>query len=109
MRRLKALAVNGQNICINRVKFLEMGQHREEPVTSFVARLQGGSNLCSFTVKCSSFSRDTSYQEAIMAHQLVRALVEPKIQERVMSEYGNKKDVSLSELAEYVETQEMGK
>ena len=44
-----------------------------------------------------------------MAHQLIRALVEPEIQERVMSEFGNKKDVSLSELAKYVEAQEMGK
>ena len=44
-----------------------------------------------------------------MVHQLIRAIVEPEIQEWVMSEYGNKKDVSLNELAKYVEAKEMGK
>ena len=39
MTRIKALAVKGQNVCINRVKFLEMGQDSGEPVTSFVAKL----------------------------------------------------------------------
>ena len=44
-----------------------------------------------------------------MAHQLIRALVEPEIQEKVMSVYGDKKDVPLNKLSKYMEAQEMGK
>ena len=84
------------------------GSGEGEPVTLFVARLKGWSNLCSFQVECSGCKKSTSYQEAIMAHQLIRALVDPEIHERVMAEHGNN-DTSLNELVKYVEAQEMGK
>ena len=71
MKRIKALAVKGQNICVNRVKFLQIMQDRGEPVMSFVVRLRGWSNLCSFNVKCTLCLECTSYQEAIMTHQLI--------------------------------------
>ena len=34
--RIWKLAVKGQNLMVNRIKFLTMGQERSEPVTAFV-------------------------------------------------------------------------
>ena len=76
MKRIKALAVMGQNIHANRVQFLQMGQERDEPIALFLSRLRGQGNLCSFQVECTECKHKTSYQEEIMSHQLIRALVD---------------------------------
>ena len=79
MARIKRLAVKGQNILVNQVVFLKMGQDRDEPVLSFMSRLRGQARLCKFSVQCSHCNTQTSYQEAIMCHQLVRAIADPEI------------------------------
>ena len=85
-----------------------MGQDRDEPVTSFVARPCGHSNLCDFQVKC-SHGDDTSYQDHIIAHQLVQALDDNDIQDRVMASHGDSKDTPLNDLVMFVQAQEMGR
>ena len=71
MARIKRLTVKGQNVLVNQVVFLKMGQDRDEPISSFVSRLRGQASLCKFLVQCSQCETLTSYQEAIMCHQLV--------------------------------------
>jgi hypothetical protein len=109
LARMKKLAVKRQNVLVNQVKFLQLGQERDEPVSAFVARLRGQANVCEFTLKCSGCDHVTSYMERIMAHQLVRALVDPGIQERVLASAADKADMTLTELIAVVEAQEMAK
>ena len=82
MTRIKKLAVKGQNVMVNRITFLTMGQDINEPVTAFVAQLCGQSNLCNFNVTstCSgcALPNTFSYQDNIIANQLRRALVDPE-------------------------------
>ena len=60
-------------------------------------------------MKCGGCENNVSYQDHIIAHQLVHALVDPEIQERVMASHGDSKDTALGELVRYVEAQEMGR
>ena len=39
--RIKRLAVKKQNALVSQARFLQMGQDRDKPVASFVARLRG--------------------------------------------------------------------
>ena len=107
--RIKRLAVKQQNTLVSQVKFLQMGQDRDEPVAGFVARLRGTAQLCDFLVNCSHCQRETSYQDKVMAHQLVRALVDPTIQEKILALASDGKKLSLQEIISAVEAQEMGK
>ena len=50
LKRIKKLAVKGQNLMVNRTMFITMGQERNEPVTAFVAQLCGQSKLCIFNM-----------------------------------------------------------
>ena len=99
LMRIKKLAVKGQNIMVNRSTFLQMGQDVNEPVTAFIARLLKQANLCNFNVTstCSGCAlvNTFSYQDNIIAHQLGRALVDPDIQERMMSSHGDKSETLL--------------
>ena len=106
--RIKRLAVKQQNTLVSQVKFLQMGQDRDEPVAGFVARLRGTAQLCDL-VNCSHCQRETSYQDKVMAHQLVRALVDPTIQEKILALASDGKKLSLQEIISAVEAQEMGK
>jgi hypothetical protein len=106
---IKRLAVRICNTLISQVRFLHIHQDCDEPVASFVARLRGTASLCSFIVTCSSCQADTSYADKIMAHQLVRALMDPVIQEKVLSLAPDGKEMGLKEVISAVEAQEMGK
>ena len=53
MERIKKLAVQGQKLLINIIKFLSLVQEMGENVVAFVVRLKGQASLCSFKVKCS--------------------------------------------------------
>ena len=107
--RIKRLAVKQQNTLVSQVRFLQMGQDRDEPVSGFVTRLCGTAQLCDFMVNCSHCQRETSYQEKNMAHQLVRALVDPTIQEKILALAADGKKLSLKEIILAVEAQEIGK
>ena len=107
--RIKRLAVKQQNTLVSQVRFLQMGQDRDEPVAGFVARLRGTAQLCDFMVTCSHCQKETSYQDKVMAHQLVRALVDPTIQEKILALASDGKKLTLQEVISAVEAQEMGK
>ena len=109
MARIKKLAVKQTNVLVNQVKFLSMGQDRDEPVSSFVARLRGQVNTCDFSVKCGGCQATVSYMEHIMAHQLVHALSDEEIQRKVLAQAAAKTEMSLEESIGTVKAQEMGK
>ena len=58
---IKKLAVSQQNRLVNVVELLGMTQDSEEGIWSYVARLKGQANVCSFTVPCPSCQHKVSY------------------------------------------------
>ena len=88
-----------------------MGQDNEEPGGSFTARLKGQAAICNFTVKCSipTCQNPTSYTDKMVAHQLVRGLVDPAIQEQVLAHAASGQDLSLEEIQKFVEAKEIGR
>merc|ERR1711895_401837 len=84
---MKRLSVCAQNNLVNIVTFLGLGQDDDEPGGSFTARLKGQAAICDFTVKCSvsTCQNATSYADKMVAHQLVRGLVDSAIQEQILA------------------------
>ena len=109
--RLKKLAVKSTNTLVARVKFLQAGQDRNEPVNAFMARLRGLSDPCRFEVKCSHCNQDTSYGDQMIANQLVRALVDEGMQERILTLAAEKGEtqMDLKEIVKQVEALETSK
>jgi hypothetical protein len=106
---IKRLAIRKHNILISQVQFLSMGQKREEPRLSYSARLGGKASLCKFMVACHDCEAEVSYTEKIMDYQFVRGLVDPVVQEKILSKALNGTELKLQELIGMVEALEMGK
>ena len=98
LHAMKKMAVRAQNNLVNVVNFLGMGQDNDEPGGSFAARLKGQASTCDFTIKCaaSGCSSETSYMEKMVAHQLVRGLVDPTIQEEVLAHAASNPELDLA-------------
>jgi len=90
LKNVKKLAVKGQNSLVAEVKFFNIGQNRGEAVNNLLARLRGVASSCNFEVKCSNCNNMTSYTEQMLARQIVRGVVDPDIQEKVMARAGDK-------------------
>jgi hypothetical protein len=106
---VQALAVRKHNVLISQVQFLNMGQEREESALSYSARLRGKSNLCNFNVLCAGCEIEVSYTDKIMAHQFVRGLVDPVVQEKILAKASGGEELEIKELTTMVEALEMGK
>jgi hypothetical protein len=109
IQAIKELAVRQNNVLISQVQFMNMGQEREESGLSYSARLRGKSSQCSFTVTCAGCEVDVSYAEKILAHQFVRGLVDPVIQEKILAKASGGQEFSIKELNAMVVAYEMGK
>ena len=112
MDTIRKLAVRRQNSLVNTTQFLDMAQDNEETAGSFTARLKGQASTCSFSLPCpsSTCSQLVSYMEQMVAHQLVRGLGDPVIQEQVLAqgaETGGAMD--LTKLLKFIEAKEAGK
>jgi hypothetical protein len=103
------LAVTIQSTLINQVKFLSLGQERGETAVSFLARLRGEAAQCNFNVECSNCQTMISYEDKLLTHQLVRAILDPTIQEKVLTQAAGGKELSLKEVMAICEAQEVGK
>ena len=106
---MKRMAVRAQNNLVNVVTFLGMGQDNDEPGGSFTARLKGQAAICDFTVKCNDCQIETSYKEKMVAHQLVRGLVDPTIQEQVLSHAASNPNLDLAAIQKFIEAKETGR
>ena len=111
LQAMKKMAVRAQNNLVNVVNFLGMGQDNDEPGGSFAARLKGQASTCDFTVKCTGTDcqNETSYMEKMVAHQLVRGLVDPTIQEEVLAHAASNQDFNLAEIQKFIEAKETGR
>ena len=102
---MKELSVRKQNILVNVVQFLRMGQDGAESAGSFTARLKGQARVCNFTLP----EGVSDYSEKMVAHKLIRGLVDPVIQEQVLAHSSTNKDMSLDEVLQFVQAKVAGK
>ena len=86
-------------------KFYQMGQDRGEPIRAYLSRLRGAASNCNFEIKCSSCDEKTSYVEKALSHQLMKGLVDPEIQERILVKSGDRTE----EILQTVEALEAAK
>ena len=110
LKRMKKLAVRAQNNLVNIVEFLSMTQDTDEPAATYISRLRGQSKVCDFSVKCTNGECETniSYDDKMVAHQLVRGLEDLGMQEKVLAHAATHKDLDLNAISKFVEAQEMG-
>ena len=100
---LKKLAVKSTNTMLLLSKLYQMGQDRGEPIRVYLSRLGGAASNCNFEVKCSSCDEKTSYVEKALSHQLMKGLVDPEIQERILAKSGDRtKEMTLQEILQTV-------
>ena len=112
MDTIRKLAVRRQNSLVNTTQFLDMAQDNEETAGSFTARLKGQASTCSFSLPCpsSTCSQLVSYRDQMVAHQLVRGLGDPVIQEQVLAQGAESgAAMDLTKILKFIEAKEAGK
>ena len=111
MESIKKLAVRAQNKLVNVTNFLGMGQDRDETAGAFTARLKGQGAVCDFVVECSisTCKNKTSYADKMIAHQLVRGLADPEVQEQVLGHAATNTELDLTAISKFIEAKETGK
>jgi transposase InsO family protein len=111
MEGIKRLAVRRQNCLVNVTQFLDMAQDTEEAAGSFMARLKGQASTCSYNLKCPAdgCGRTVNYSEQMVAHQLVRGLADPVIQEQVLAQGAESGAMDLAKIIKFIEAKEAGK
>ena len=102
---MRELAVRKQNILVNVVNFLRLGQNNSESAGSFTARLKGQARICNFTLP----QGVTDYSEKMVTHQLIRGLADPVIQEQVLAHSSTNKDMQLDAILQFIQAKESGK
>ena len=60
---IKQLAVKIRNNLINIIELQRMGQQRNEPVSTYTARLNGQADLCDLVVTCQECQSEVSFKE----------------------------------------------
>ena len=58
---IKSLAVERRNSLVNIVELQGMGQHRDEKVNTYTARLNSKANLCDLTTECKNCEAEVSF------------------------------------------------
>merc|ERR1712059_148142 len=90
-----------------------MGQHRDEKVNSFAARLNGKADLCDLVVECPEpeCGSKVSFKEKIVMYQLIRGLGDPDVQAKVLQTEAQVEggELSLNRVMKLAEALEMGK
>jgi hypothetical protein len=111
MEKIKRLAVRRQNPLVNVSQFLDLAQDTEETAGSYMARLKGQASICSFALKCPAPNciQSVSYSDQMVAHQLVRGLEDPVIQEQVLAQGAENGSMNLDTLIKFIEAKEAGK
>lgn len=107
---MKKMAIKATNKLCNIVDFLSMGQGEHEPVTNYIAKLKGQAKTCSFVITCTeeTCQHEVNYSEEMIAHQLLRGLLDSSVQEKVFALAATDKDLSLKKMEEFIIAQETG-
>ena len=99
------MAVRKQNVLVNVVNFLSMGQDNDEPVKHFIARLRGQSQVCEFVLPAGH----TDYSERMILHQLICGIADPTVQEEMLAHTASQDNVTLDKVRVFIEGKESGK
>ena len=94
------MAFRQQNVLITVVEFLGMGQDTDKPSKYFAARLKGQALVCDFT---------KNYLQKMVMDQLMRGLVDPTIQEKVLAHTAINPNMTLNEVQVFIESKKSSK
>ena len=97
LKWIKDIAVKGVHTEVHRTRFVGLGQKQGEPIQSYMGRLRSEAALCNFTTtapatctnvacNCANHGTKVSYEDDIIATQLVSGLYNKEQQARVLSE-----------------------
>ena len=96
------------------VKIVEFGtilQSQDEAVAALLSRLKGAALNCNFRVKCplEDCGKNINYYEEMIAHQLLKGLVDPGLQEEVLLKGSDNLDMSLKAIVKVVSDKDQSK
>ena len=107
---VKKMAVKKHNTMVNRVKFQDLGQEDRKPVKAYLPRLRAAAAVCDFQKKCHGCQTMVDFTDSMLATQLVRGLVDPDFQTKVLQTQAEKtEEPALKDVVAQVEALEMGK
>ena len=110
---IQTIAVKRRNNLVNVVEFTGIGQHRDEKINAFAARLNGKADLCDLTVDCHRPGCNTavSFKDKLMMYQLLRGLSDTDIQARIFQNAAQVEggEMSLNRVLKLAEALEAGK
>lgn len=92
---IKAIAVQGRNTAVHRQEFYSLRQDDGQSGSAFVTQLKGKAAQCSFAVPCPHCSRPVSYQDSMVADQMIVGARDSDIQCELMA-----RDSSLTTFSE---------
>ena len=108
---IKKLAVRAEKEIVARVRLLSMKQDRDEPVRTFVTKLQGQASTCKYVKshKCHTCEvmLEVNYADDIVRDVLARGLADTDIQIDLLGI--TEQDMSLEETVQFIEAKETGK
>ena len=111
MALIKSLSVKKHNNLVNIIELQRIGQHRDETVMAYSARINGQASLCDLYVECPGCSSHVSFKEKLVMYQLVRGLEDKEMLERVLQAAAQVEggELSLNRVTKLCEALEMGK
>ena len=110
LEKMKILAVKPENLLVERNRLQDIRQDRDEAVRSFYARLRGQAGVCDYTKskKCECEREvEVDFSDDIIKDALIRGLSDGDIRVEVLGQC--KKDLSLDETLQIIESKESGK
>ena len=108
---LKVNSIQAQNKLVDIVHFLNLKQGEDKPISKFIARVRGQAKVCDFKTRCTKTGcgHENSYSEQLSAHIIVKGLVNPEIQERILALAATSEDdLDLKKITEFVYAHETG-
>ena len=84
MTTIKTLAVKKHNNLVNIIELQRIGQHHDETISAYSARINGQASLCDLFVECPGCNGQVSFKEKLVMYQLVRGLSDKESMERVL-------------------------
>lgn len=108
---IRKLAVHDENIMISRATLSNMKQDRDEPVRSYVARLQGQAAVCKYNIvaHCSTCDSDIpkDYTDDIVRDALTLGICDLDIQQDLLGKIDQ--NMTLEQVTTFIENKEKAK
>ena len=104
---MKSLAVIPVATCVLRTELLQLRQNRDEPFRSFVAKVRGKAETCSYAAKCTC-GADVNYTDHVIRDVILNGLFDTDIKREVLGASGVL-ELPINDIIALVESKEMAR